>query len=96
MQLYISKPAVTLFGCVIYPFFPSKLLSMRSNYLLLQSAGRESGDLVVEQLLGSGPDGRVVEVVEGQERGKEVICMISTVSFRFLVDSGQAWGRGGQ
>lgn len=39
---------------------------------LLQRASRQGRDLVLEELLSPGPDGRVLPVVEGKERREEV------------------------
>ncbi len=52
--------------------FPSPAYLLPSHTLLLQSAGREGGNLLVEKLLGADPDGGVLAVVEGEERGEEV------------------------
>lgn len=47
--------------------------------LLLQRARRQRGNLFVKQLLGPSPHRRVLPVVEGEQRGQEVIyfCFVS-------------------
>lgn len=42
---------------------------------LLECASRQGRDLLLEELVSPGPNGRVLPVVEGKERREEILCI---------------------
>jgi len=52
--------------------FPVQYTQCVDEILLLQSTGWKGSHLLVKELLGSGPDGRILPVIEGQEGGQEI------------------------
>jgi hypothetical protein len=71
-----QKSRSFFFGITLYPHASSRpraaAAAAATAFSLLESAGRQGRDLLIEQLLSPGPDGGVVPVVEGEQRREEV------------------------